>query len=327
MAQARAKRALITGLTGQDGSYLAELLLEKGYEVFGVVRRSSAEHFERIEHIQNRLTLVQADLTDQVSIIDAIAEAKPAEVYNLAAQSFVPTSWKQPLLTSEVTALGATRVLEAIRVVDKSIRFYQASSSEMFGKVQQVPQTESTPFYPRSPYGVAKVYAHWITVNYRESYDIYACSGILFNHESPRRGLEFVTRKITDGVARIKLGMAKELRLGNLDAKRDWGFAKDYVNAMWLMLQQDTPEDYVVSSGEMHTVRELCEIAFRHAGLDMAKHVVVDPKFYRPAEVHELLGDASKARKKLGWVPEVSFEALVKMMVDADIARLKAANR
>lgn len=327
MAQSRAKRALITGLTGQDGSYLAELLLEKGYQVFGVVRRSSAEHFERIEHIQDQLTLVQADLTDQVSIIDAIAEVKPSEVYNLAAQSFVPTSWKQPLLTSEVTALGATRVLEAIRVVDKSIRFYQASSSEMFGKVQQVPQSETTPFYPRSPYGVAKVYAHWITVNYRESYDIYACSGILFNHESPRRGLEFVTRKITDGVARIKLGLAKELRLGNLDAKRDWGFAKDYVHAMWLMLQQDAPDDYVISSGEMHTVRELCEIAFHRVGLDMNKHVVVDPKFYRPAEVHELLGDATKARHKLGWTPQVSFEQLVTMMVDADLARLKAANR
>ena len=321
MAQTRAKRALITGLTGQDGSYLAELLLEKGYEVFGVVRRSSAEHFDRIEHIQDRITLVQADLTDQVSMIDAISETHPSEVYNLAAQSFVPTSWKQPLLTSEVTALGATRVLEAIRVVDKSIRFYQASSSEMFGKVQQVPQSEATSFYPRSPYGVAKVYAHWITVNYRESYNIYACSGILFNHESPRRGLEFVTRKITDGVARIKLGLAKELRLGNLDAKRDWGFAKDYVRAMWLMLQQDGPDDYVVSSGRMHTVREACEVAFRHAGLDMKDHVIVDPAFYRPAEVHELLGDASKAQRKLGWKPEVSFEQLMAMMVDADLAR------
>ncbi len=327
MAQARAKRALITGLTGQDGSYLAEFLLEKGYEVFGVVRRSSAEHFERIEHIQNRVTLVQADLTDQVSMIDAISEVRPSEVYNLAAQSFVPTSWKQPLLTSEVTALGATRVLEAIRVVDKSVRFYQASSSEMFGKVQQVPQTESTPFYPRSPYGVAKVYAHWITVNYRESYDMFACSGILFNHESPRRGLEFVSRKITDGVARIKFGLATEIRLGNLDAKRDWGYAMDYVRAMWLMMQQDTPEDFVVSSGQMHTVRDLCAIAFKHAGLDMNKHVVVDPKFYRPAEVHELQGDAAKAREKLGWTPETSFETLVKMMVDADLARLKAALR
>ncbi len=324
MAKSRAKCALITGLTGQDGSYLAELLLEQGYEVFGVVRRSSAEHFERIEHIQDRITLVQADLTDQVSMIDAIADVHPSEVYNLAAQSFVPTSWKQPILTSEVTALGATRVLEAIRVVDRSIRFYQASSSEMFGKVQQVPQSEATSFYPRSPYGVAKVYAHWITVNYRESYNLYACSGILFNHESPRRGLEFVTRKITDGVARIKLGLAKELRLGNLDAKRDWGFAKDYVRAMWLMLQQDGPDDYVVSSGRMHTVREACEVAFRHAGLDMKDHVVVDPKFYRPAEVHELLGDASKARRQLGWAPECSFEQLMTMMVDADLARLRS---
>jgi GDPmannose 4,6-dehydratase len=324
MANTRAKRALITGLTGQDGSYLAELLLEKGYEVFGVVRRSSAEHFDRIEHIQNKITLVQADLTDQVSMIDAMSEVKPSEVYNLAAQSFVPTSWKQPILTSEVTALGATRVLEAIRVVDRSIRFYQASSSEMFGKVQQVPQSETTPFYPRSPYGVAKVYAHWITVNYRESYNLYACSGILFNHESPRRGLEFVTRKITDGVARIKLGLAKELRLGNLDAKRDWGFAKDYVRAMWLMLQQDGPDDYVISSGRMHTVRDACDVAFKHVGLDMNKYVVVDPAFYRPAEVHELLGDAGKARKKLGWEPECSFEQLMAMMVDADLARLKA---
>ncbi len=327
MTKSGAKRALITGLTGQDGSYLAELLLEKGYEVFGVVRRSSSETFDRIRHIQDRVTLIQADLTDQVSIIDAIGDVHPAEVYNLAAQSFVPTSWKQPILTSEVTALGATRVLEAIRVVDRSIRFYQASSSEMFGKVQQVPQTEATSFYPRSPYGVAKVYAHWITVNYRESYNIFACSGILFNHESPRRGLEFVTRKITDGAVRCKLGLAKELRLGNLDAKRDWGFAKDYVRAMWLMLQQDTPDDYVVSSGRMCTVREACEVAFGHLGLDMKDHVVVDPQFYRPAEVHELLGDSSKARNKLGWIPETSFEDLIKMMVDADLARLKSASR
>jgi GDPmannose 4,6-dehydratase len=327
MAQSHAKRALITGLTGQDGSYLAELLLEKGYEVFGVVRRSSSETFDRIRHIQNQITLVQADLTDQVSIIDAIGDVHPAEVYNLAAQSFVPTSWKQPILTSEVTALGATRVLEAIRVVDRSIRFYQASSSEMFGKVQEVPQSETTPFYPRSPYGVAKIYAHWITVNYRESYGIFACSGILFNHESPRRGLEFVTRKITDGAARVKLGLATELRLGNLDAKRDWGFAKDYVRAMWLMLQQDQPDDYVISSGRMCTVRQACEVAFSHLGLDMKDHVVVDPQFYRPAEVHQLLGDSSKARRALGWIPETSFEDLIKMMVDADIERLRGQPR
>jgi GDPmannose 4,6-dehydratase len=327
MAQSHAKRALITGLTGQDGSYLAELLLEKGYEVFGVVRRSSSETFDRIRHIQNQITLVQADLTDQVSIIDAIGDVHPAEVYNLAAQSFVPTSWKQPILTSEVTALGATRVLEAIRVVDRSIRFYQASSSEMFGKVQEVPQSETTPFYPRSPYGVAKIYAHWITVNYRESYGIFACSGILFNHESPRRGLEFVTRKITDGAARVKLGLATELRLGNLDAKRDWGFAKDYVRAMWLMLQQDQPDDFVISSGRMCTVRQACEVAFSHLGLDMKDHVVVDPQFYRPAEVHQLLGDSSKARRALGWIPETSFEDLIKMMVDADIERLRGQPR
>lgn len=316
-------RALITGLTGQDGSYLAELLLGKGYEVFGVVRRSSTETFERIEHIQDDLALIQADLTDQVSMIDAIDEVRPSEVYNLAAQSFVPTSWKQPILTGDVTALGVTRVLEAIRIVDKSIRFYQASSSEMFGKVREVPQTEETPFYPRSPYGVAKAYGHYITVNYRESYDIFACSGILFNHESPRRGLEFVTRKITDGAARIKLGLAKELRLGNLDSKRDWGYAKDYVRAMWLMLQQDVPEDYVVSSGTMHTVRELCEAAFGRVDLDMDDYVVVDPSFYRPAEVQELLGDNSKARKNLGWELETSFEDLVHMMVDADLKRVQ----
>lgn len=316
------KRALITGLTGQDGSYLAEVLLDEGYEVFGVVRRSSTETFERIDHFKDRVTLVQADLTDQVSIIDAVDEIRPAEVYNLAAQSFVPTSWKQPILTGDVTALGPTRVLEAIRMVDKSIRFYQASSSEMFGHVQEVPQKESTPFYPRSPYGVAKVYGHWITVNYRESYDIFACSGILFNHESPRRGLEFVTRKVTDAAARIKLGLAKELRLGNLDAKRDWGYAKDYVRGMWMMMQQDEAEDFVLSSGEMHTVRDMCEIAFGRVDLDMNDHVVVDPKFYRPAEVHELLGDSSKAKAKLGWEPEVSFEELITMMVDADLERL-----
>ncbi len=317
------KRAMVTGLTGQDGSYLAELLLEKDYDVFGVVRRSSSETFERIRHIQDQITLVQADLTDQTSIIDAIEEIRPAEVYNLAAQSFVPTSWKQPILTGEVTALGATRVLEAIRVVDKSIRFYQASSSEMFGNVQQMPQTEATSFYPRSPYGVAKVYAHWITVNYRESYGMFACSGILFNHESPRRGLEFVTRKITDGAARIKLGLANELRLGNLDARRDWGYAKDYVRAMWLMLQQDTPDDFVVSSGEMHTVRDACEAAFGYLGLEMDRYVKVDPKFYRPAEVDKLLGDASKAQRVLGWKPEISFRELIEMMVDADLARLQ----
>ena len=316
-------RALITGLTGQDGSYLADLLLEKGYDVFGVVRRSSTETFDRIKHIQDDLTLIQADLTDQVSMIDAIDEVRPGEVYNLAAQSFVPTSWKQPILTADVTALGVTRVLEAIRVVDKNIRFYQASSSEMFGKVHEVPQSESTPFYPRSPYGVAKAYGHYITVNYRESYDIFACSGILFNHESPRRGLEFVTRKVTDGVARIKLGLANELRLGNLDAKRDWGYAKDYVQAMWLMLQQDTADDYVVSSGTMHTVRELCEAAFARVDLDMNDHVVVDPNFYRPAEVQQLLGDNTKARENLGWEIETSFEELVHMMVDADLARVQ----
>jgi len=317
------KRALITGLTGQDGSYLAEVLLEQDYEVYGVVRRSSTETFERIHHIKDQVTLVQADLTDQISILDAVDEIRPTEVYNLAAQSFVPTSWKQPILTGDVTALGVTRVLEAIRMVDKSIKFYQASSSEMFGKVQEVPQTERTPLYPRSPYGVAKVYGHMITINYRESYDMFACSGILFNHESPRRGLEFVTRKVTDAVARIKLGMANELRLGNLDAKRDWGYAKDYVRAMWMMLQQDSPEDYVISSGEMHTVREMCEIAFGHVGLDMNDYVVVDPKFYRPAEVQQLLGDSSKAHEELGWKPEVSFKNLITMMVDADLKRLR----
>ena len=316
------KRALITGLTGQDGSYLAELLLDQDYEVYGVVRRSSTETFERIAHIKDQVTLVQADLTDQISILDAVDEIRPSEIYNLAAQSFVPTSWKQPILTGDVTALGVTRVLEAIRMVDTSIKFYQASSSEMFGKVQEVPQTERTPLYPRSPYGVAKVYGHAITINYRESYDIFACSGILFNHESPRRGLEFVTRKVTDAVARIKLGLADELRLGNLDAKRDWGYAKDYVRAMWLMLQQDSPEDFVISSGEMHTVREMCEIAFGHVDLDMNDHVVIDPAFYRPAEVQQLLGDSTKAREHLGWQPEVSFNELITMMVDADLARL-----
>jgi GDPmannose 4,6-dehydratase len=324
MADSGAQRALITGITGQDGSYLAEFLLEKGYDVYGVVRRSSTEKFERISHIKDKVTLVQADLTDQGSMIEAVGDIRPTEVYNLAAQSFVPTSWNQPLLTGEVTGLGVTRLLEALRLVDKSIRFYQASSSEMFGHVQETPQTEKTPLYPRSPYGVAKVYGHWITINYRESYDMFACSGILFNHESPRRGLEFVTRKVTDGVARIKLGLQDKLSLGNLEAKRDWGFAGDYVRAMWLMLQQDTPDDFVVSSDETHSVRELCEIAFARAGLDWEKHVLVDPKFYRPAEVQLLLGDSAKARKTLGWVPECSFQQLVHMMVDADLERVKA---
>ncbi|HOZ49093.1 MAG TPA: GDP-mannose 4,6-dehydratase [Candidatus Hydrogenedentes bacterium] len=322
---ADAPRALITGITGQDGSYLAEFLLDKGYEVFGIVRRASTESFERINHIKKRLHLIQADLTDQVSVIKALREAEPREVYNLAAQSFVPTSWDQPILTGDVTALGVTRALEAIRVVDRSIRFYQASSSEMFGLVQETPQTERTPFHPRSPYGVAKVYGHWITVNYRESYDLFAVSGILFNHESPRRGLEFVTRKITNAVARIKHGLDDELRLGNLDAKRDWGYAKDYVRAMWLMLQQDAPDDYVVSSGATHTVRQCCEVAFTHAGLDWEQHVKVDPEFYRPAEVHLLLGDSSKARKALGWAPDYTFEDLIKAMVDADLRRVARA--
>lgn len=317
------KRALITGITGQDGSYLAELLLEHDYEVFGVVRRSSTESFERMMHFKENVTLIQADLTDQVSMIEAIGDIRPQEVYNLAAMSFVPTSWKQPILTGDVTALGVTRVLEAIRTVDKSIRFYQASSSEMFGHVQETPQTERTPFYPRSPYGVAKLYGHWITVNYRESYNIFAVSGILFNHESPRRGLEFVTRKVTNGVARIKFGLQKELRLGNLDAKRDWGFAKDYVRAMWLMLQQNAPDDYVVSSDETHTVREMCEIAFARVGLDWQEYVKVDPEFYRPAEVHLLLGKSDKARTKLGWKPETSFSQLIELMVDADVDRVR----
>ncbi len=323
-ASTKARRALITGITGQDGSYLAELLLEKGYEVYGVVRRTSTETIERVNHIRDRIHFVQADLTDQASVIDAISEIRPREIYNLAAQSFVPTSWRQPILTGDVTALGVTRVLEAVRVVDRSIRFYQASSSEMFGMVQTTPQTERTPFYPRSPYGVAKVYGHWITVNYRESYGMFAVSGILFNHESPRRGLEFVTRKITDGVARIKLGLASELRLGNLEAKRDWGFARDYVRAMWMMLQQEAPDDFVVSSGATHSVRQFCEIAFAHAGLDWREHVVTDPAFYRPAEVNELLGDCGKARDRLGWVPEIPFEQLVRLMVDEDLERLES---
>jgi GDPmannose 4,6-dehydratase len=318
-------RALITGVTGQDGSYLAELLLEKDYEVFGMTRRASTENVDRIAHLTDRITLLQGDLLDSSSLAAALHEARPTEVYNLAAQSFVPTSWNQPVLTAEFTAVGVTRILEAIRSVDPGIRFYQASSSEMFGKVREVPQTELTPFYPRSPYGVAKAYGHYITVNYRESHDLFASSGILFNHESPRRGLEFVTRKITDGVARIKLGIAEDLRLGNLDAKRDWGFAGDYVEAMWLMLQQDEPRDYVVATGEEHSVREFVEIAFDHAGLDWERSVVTDPAFLRPAEVDHLVGDASKAHEELGWEPRTSFRELVTTMVDADLARLQAA--
>lgn len=314
------KRALITGITGQDGSYLAEYLLEQGYDVIGMIRRSSTVNFERIHHIQDKVTLVAGDLLDEVSMIHLLREHRPSEVYNLAAQSFVQTSFSQPVFTGEVTGLGVTRILDAVRVVDPGIRFYQASSSEMFGKVQAVPQTETTPFYPRSPYGVAKLYGHWITVNYRESYDMYACSGILFNHESPRRGLEFVTRKITNAVARIKLGKDKELRLGNLDAKRDWGYAKDYVRAMHLMLQQDTADDYVVSTGETYSVRRFCEIAFGHVGLNYQDYVVIDERFYRPAEVDLLVGDPAKANKNLGWKPEVTFEQLVTMMVDSDLA-------
>jgi GDPmannose 4,6-dehydratase len=313
--------ALITGITGQDGSYLAELLLDKGYDVFGIVRRSSTTPYERIGHLVDRVTLISADLLDQHSLVDAMAEARPDEIYNLAAQSFVQTSWTQPVLTGEFTAMGVTRMLEAMRKSAPTARFYQASSSEMFGKVVESPQRESTPFYPRSPYGVAKVYGHWITVNYRESYGLYAVSGILFNHESPRRGLEFVTRKVTDGVARIKLGVQRELRLGNLDARRDWGFAGDYVDAMWRMLQQDEPEDYVVGTGETHSVRELCEVAFSCAGLDYRDHVVQDPRFYRPAEVDLLVADPSKARRQLAWSPRVSFRELVEMMVGADLER------
>ncbi|MDH7487163.1 MAG: GDP-mannose 4,6-dehydratase [Anaerolineae bacterium] len=320
------RKALITGITGQDGSYLAEFLLEKGYEVVGVVRRTSTINFERIRHIQDRITLAQGDLLDQVSLINLLEQYRPDEVYNLAAQSFVPTSFEQPVLTGEVTALGVTRMLDAIRIVNPKIKFYQASSSEMFGRVQQVPQNEKTPFYPRSPYGVAKVYGHWITVNYRESYSLFAVSGILFNHGSPRRGLEFVERKVSHGAARIKLGLADELRLGNLDARRDWGYAADYVRAMWLMLQQGEPDDYVVGSGETHSVRELCEVAFGYLGLDWEKHVVVDPRFYRPAEVDLLVSDPSKARRVLGWEPTVSFEELVKMMVDADLEALRKAD-
>jgi GDPmannose 4,6-dehydratase len=315
-------KALITGVTGQDGSYLAELLLTKGYEVVGVVRRTSHHSYERIEHLLDRIEVVAADLLDQHSLTVVLQECRPDEVYNLAAQSYVPTSWTQPVLTGEFTALGVTRILEAIRLVHPAARFYQASSSEMFGKVTQTPQREETPFYPRSPYGVAKVYGHWITVNYRESYGLYAVSGILFNHESPRRGIEFVTRKVTDGVARIKLGMAREIRLGNLDARRDWGFAGDYVEAMWRMLQREGPQDYVVGTGEAHSVRELVEVAFAHVGLDWQKHVVSDPKFYRPAEVDVLIADPAKARRELGWSPRVGFAELVRMMVDADLDRL-----
>jgi len=321
--------ALITGITGQDGSYLAELLLEQGYKVIGMVRRTSTINFDRIRHFQEKVEIVQGDLLDQMSLISILQEHRPSEVYNLAAQSFVPTSFTQPVLTGEFTALGVTRVLDAIRIVDPSIRFYQASSSEMFGKVQEVPQRESTPFYPRSPYGVAKLYGHWITVNYRESYDMFACSGILFNHESPRRGLEFVTHKITNAVARIKLGLDRELHLGNLEARRDWGYAPDYVRAMWLMLQQETPDDYVVATGETHSVQEFVEEAFGYVDMDWREFVVQDPKFYRPAEVDLLVGDPAKAGEKLGWEPTVSFRELVRLMVQADLEawerRLKQA--
>jgi len=321
------KTALITGITGQDGSYLAEFLLEQGYEVVGMVRRSSTVNFGRIEHIQDRIALAYGDLLDLTSLLDVMHEHRPDEVYNLAAQSFVPVSWKQPVLTGEFTALGVTRILEAVRSVVPEARFYQASSSEMFGKVREVPQSEKTPFYPRSPYGVAKVYGHWITVNYRESYGLFACSGILFNHESPRRGLEFVTRKVTHAVAQIKLGLAHELRLGNLESRRDWGFAGDYVHAMWLMLQQAEPDDYVVGTGETHSVRELCQEAFGYAGLDWEEYVRVDPQYIRPAEVDLLVSDPSKARQALGWSTTVSFQGLVRMMVDADLAHLKLTHR
>ena len=315
------KRALVTGITGQDGSYLAELLIEQGYQVFGLTRRLSAENYWRIDHIRDRLTLLPGDLLDQLSLIRVIEKVRPHELYNLAAMSFVPASWDQPMLTGEFNSQGVTRVLEAIRVVDPTIRFYQASSSEMFGKVREVPQREATPFYPRSPYGVSKVFAHYITVNYRESYGLFAVSGILFNHESPRRGLEFVTRKVTDAVARIKLGKAKDLALGNLTAHRDWGFAGDYVRAMWLMLQQDTPEDYVIATGESHSVQELVEIAFGHAGLRWQDYVREDPALLRPAEVDHLIGDPTKARETFGWTPSVDFAGLVRMMVDADLGR------
>jgi GDPmannose 4,6-dehydratase len=317
------KCALITGVTGQDGSYLAEFLLDKGYRVVGMVRRTSTINFDRIRHIQNDIEIAQGDLLDQMSLVDLLNEFQPDEVYNLAAQSFVPISWKQPVLTGEFTALGVTRMLDAIRTVNPKIKFYQASSSEMFGKVQEVPQNEKTPFYPRSPYGVAKVYGHWITVNYRESYHLFACSGVLFNHESPRRGLEFVTHKVTHGVAKIKLGLAKELRLGNLEARRDWGFAGDYVKAMWRMLQQPQPDDYVVASGETHSVAELCDVAFGHVDLNYRDYVVQDPKYIRPAEVDLLVGDASKAGRVLGWEPSMTFTELIQMMVEADLEAIK----
>ncbi len=313
------KKALITGITGQDGSYLAELLLEKGYKVYGLKRRTATPTSENIKEFQNEIEFISGDLRDLTSLTEAVQLAKPDEVYNLAAQSFVGDSWRQPIYTGEVTGLGVTNILEAIRHAKSDAKFYQASSSEMFGKVQETPQKESTPFYPRSPYGVAKAYGHWITVNYRESYEMFTCSGILFNHESPRRGLEFVTRKVTDAVAKIKLGMQKELHLGNLDAKRDWGFAGDYVKAMWLMLQQDNPDDYVIATGETHTVKELVDISFNHVGLNWQDHVVIDPKFIRPAEVDLLLGDPSKAKRELGWEPEVSFKQLIEMMVDSDL--------
>jgi GDPmannose 4,6-dehydratase len=317
-----AKKALITGITGQDGSYLAEFLLEKGYEVYGMVRRTSTVRYERIQHIQNQINIIQGDMGDLSSLITAISTIEPDEVYNLAAQSFVPTSWNQPVFTGDITGLGVTRMLDAIRTVNPKIRFYQASSSEMFGKVQEVPQTEKTPFYPRSPYGVAKVYGHWITINYRESYDMFACSGILFNHESPRRGMEFVTRKVTYHVAKIKLGLADEIRIGNTDAKRDWGFAGDYIRAMWLMLQQDEADDYVVATGETHSVERLLDVAFDCVGLNWKDYAVQDPRFMRPAEVDLLVGDPKKAKEKLGWTPEVSFEQLIGMMVDSDLQKL-----
>ncbi len=322
-----AKRALITGVSGQDGSYLAEFLLEKGYDVWGIVRRLSAENYERIEHIRDRIHLVQGDLLDQSSLAAALVQSEPDEVYNLAAQSFVPTSWTQPVLTAEFTAVGVTRLLEAVRQVNPAVRFYQASSSEMYGKAREVPQGEDTPFHPRSPYGVAKVYGHFITVNYRESYDMHCTSGILFNHESPRRGIEFVTRKVSDGVARIKLGLQTELAMGNLEAQRDWGFAGDYVEAMWMMLQQDEPDDYVIATGETHSVERLVDVAFSHVGLDWHDHVTLDDRFVRPAEVDLLIGDRSKAETTLGWTPKVTFEELVKMMVDADLERLDGATK
>jgi GDPmannose 4,6-dehydratase len=321
------KRALITGITGQDGSYLAEFLLGNGYEVHGMVRRSSEEKFERIQHVRDKISLHQGDLLDQYSLSSLLATIKPQEVYNLAAQSFVPTSWNQPVLTGEFTALGVTKVLEAIRHSAPHVRFYQASSSEMFGRVREVPQTEETPFYPRSPYGVAKAYGHFITVNYRESFNLFAASGILFNHESPRRGLEFVTRKVSHAVARIRLGLQEKLFLGNLDARRDWGFAGDYVEAMWRMLQQDEPDDYVIATNETHSVRELCEVAFGHVDLDWKKYVEIDPAFIRPAEVELLIGNPEKATKKLGWTPKVTFVQLIEMMVDADLERAKSATR